>query len=121
MLISLAASEGYNARTKTMKSIAMMTTREQLLQELKNSSDNVLLPVLNFLQILKTHPQEGEILGQMITDRFQVLEQAPDYEEWLAETYHKVEVALEQIDRGEVLDSEIVIDRLQAKVNQASK
>ena len=44
---------------------------------------------------------------------------AVDYEQWLIETRHKVEVALQQIDRGEILNGEVVIDRLHQKLAQA--
>lgn len=41
------------------------------------------------------------------------------YTEWVEETRQKVDLAMAQIDRGEVLDGETVIAQLQAKLNQA--
>ncbi|MEY2977053.1 MAG: hypothetical protein ACO3NK_19765 [Prochlorotrichaceae cyanobacterium] len=97
----------------------MATTREQLLQELGGVSDEVLLPLLEFVRLLKAYPQNSRILGQMLCDCFELLEPTVDYEQWLTETRSKVAVALAEIDRGELLDSEEVINRLQTKVNHA--
>ncbi len=97
----------------------MTTTREQLLQELGGVSEEVLLPLLEFLRLLKAYPQKSQVLGQMLSDRFQLLESHVDYEQWLTQTRDKVAVALAEIDRGEVLNGEEVVDRLQARVNRA--
>jgi antitoxin ParD1/3/4 len=37
---------------------------------------------------------------------------------WLEETRHKVQVGLDDIARGDVLDGELVIDRLQQRLAQ---
>lgn len=40
-------------------------------------------------------------------------------EQWVEETRHKVEVAIEQLDRGEGIDGEVVVERLRSKLRQA--
>jgi antitoxin ParD1/3/4 len=42
-----------------------------------------------------------------------------DYKEWEDETYKKVAVGLAQIERGEVLDSKVVMARLEEKLRKA--
>ncbi|MBW4671102.1 MAG: type II toxin-antitoxin system ParD family antitoxin [Cyanomargarita calcarea GSE-NOS-MK-12-04C] len=41
------------------------------------------------------------------------------YQNWAEETRQKVEVAVEQLDRGEGLDGEVVVERLREKLRQA--
>ncbi len=41
------------------------------------------------------------------------------YNSWVQETRQKIEVAIAQIDRGEVLDGETVIAQLQEKLKKA--
>lgn len=41
------------------------------------------------------------------------------YQQWVEETRGKVEVAIEQLDRGEGIDGEVVIERLRSKLRQA--
>jgi len=41
------------------------------------------------------------------------------YNSWVQETRQKIEVAIAQIDRGEVLDGETVIAQLQVKLKKA--
>lgn len=40
-------------------------------------------------------------------------------EEWVEETRQKVEVAIEQLDRGEGIDGEVVVERLRSKLRRA--
>jgi antitoxin ParD1/3/4 len=42
-----------------------------------------------------------------------------EYEQWLAETRQKVEVGLAQAEQGDVLDIDVVTDRLRAKLLNA--
>lgn len=41
------------------------------------------------------------------------------YQNWVEETRHKVEVAAEQLDRGEGIDGEIVVEQLREKLRKA--
>lgn len=41
------------------------------------------------------------------------------YEQWVTETREKLQVGITELDRGEGLDSEVVIGRLQEKLRQA--
>lgn len=41
------------------------------------------------------------------------------YEQWVTETREKLQVGIAELDRGEGLDSEVVIGRLQEKLRQA--
>jgi antitoxin ParD1/3/4 len=40
------------------------------------------------------------------------------YQNWVEETRQKVEVAAEQLDRGEGIDGEIVVERLRDKLRK---
>ncbi|MBD2458618.1 type II toxin-antitoxin system ParD family antitoxin [Nostoc sp. FACHB-87] len=48
-----------------------------------------------------------------------LLEWEQGYQQWVEETRQKVEVAIEQLDRGEGIEGEIVIERLRSKLRQA--
>lgn len=41
------------------------------------------------------------------------------YQQWVEETREKVEVAIEQLDRGEGSDVEVVVERLRDKLRKA--
>lgn len=57
-----------------------------------------------------------EVVGRALK-LLEVWEQ--EYEQWVEETRQKVEVGLAQIERGEVLDGEVVVARLQEKLRKA--
>jgi len=48
-----------------------------------------------------------------------LLEWEQGYQQWVEETRQKVEVAIEQLDRGEGIDGEVVVESLREKVRQA--
>ncbi len=49
-----------------------------------------------------------------------LLEQQEDqHKQWLEETRQKIQVGIDELDRGEGIDGEVVIERLQAKLRQA--
>lgn len=48
-----------------------------------------------------------------------LLEWEQGYQQWVEETRQKVEVAIEQLDRGEGIEGEVVIERLRSKLRQA--
>lgn len=57
---------------------------------------------------------------EVIDLAFKVLEKLDtEYIQWLEQTRQKVEVGLDQIERGEVIDSEVVIERLREKLRKA--
>ncbi|MBP5976565.1 type II toxin-antitoxin system ParD family antitoxin [Brasilonema sp. CT11] len=57
---------------------------------------------------------------EVIDLAFKVLEKLhTEYIQWLEQTRQKVEVGLAQIERGEVIDSEVVIERLREKLRKA--
>jgi antitoxin ParD1/3/4 len=41
------------------------------------------------------------------------------YQQWVEETRQKVEVAIEQLDRGEGIDGEVVVEQLREKLRKA--
>ncbi len=56
----------------------------------------------------------------VISQAFRLLEEYQDgYAEWLTQTREKVQIGIEQAERGEVLDGETVITNLRAKIQQA--
>ncbi len=48
-----------------------------------------------------------------------LLEWEKGYQQWVEETRQKVDVAIEQLDRGEGIDGEVVIDKLREKLRAA--
>jgi antitoxin ParD1/3/4 len=48
-----------------------------------------------------------------------LLEWDKGYQNWVEETREKVDVAIEQLDRGEGIDGEVVISQLRDKLLQA--
>jgi antitoxin ParD1/3/4 len=48
-----------------------------------------------------------------------LLEWDKGYQNWVEETREKVDVAIEQLDRGEGIDGEVVISQLRDKLRQA--
>lgn len=56
-------------------------------------------------------------VDEVISAAFQLLEeQEQQYALWLADTRQKVEVGLREIERGEVVDIEVAIDRVKDKL-----
>lgn len=56
---------------------------------------------------------------EVISAAFKLLEEEEkQYAIWLEDTRKKVEVGLEDIERGDVIDTEVVINRLKDKLNQ---
>ncbi|MEM9218578.1 MAG: hypothetical protein AAGD25_30080 [Cyanobacteria bacterium P01_F01_bin.150] len=95
-----------------------MTTRQQLLQELDTTSDEMLIPVLEFLRVLKSHPNMGDEFNVVLSQTLALLDEQPSYEEWLASVQSKVRVGLEQIEQGELLDGETVVANLLDKIEE---
>ena len=63
---------------------------------------------------LKTGKYENA--EQIIVEAFKLLEQRDQhYETWLQETREKLKVGIEQLERGEGIDGETVINKLREK------
>ena len=43
------------------------------------------------------------------------------YQNWVEETRQKVEVAVEQLERGEGIDGEVVVEQLRSKLRQETR
>jgi antitoxin ParD1/3/4 len=73
-------------------------------------------------QFIQAQIQSGKYASadEVISAAFQLLqEQEQRYTRWVEETRQKVEIGLEQVDRGEVLDATVVIGQLQERLRQA--
>ena len=55
---------------------------------------------------------------EVIAAALQLLEEQEQYILWLNDTQKKVAVGLEEIERGDVLDTEVVINQLKEKLLQ---
>ncbi|MDZ8105599.1 MAG: type II toxin-antitoxin system ParD family antitoxin [Nostoc sp. DedQUE12a] len=55
---------------------------------------------------------------EVIAAALQLLEEQEQYTLWLNDTRQKVAVGLEEIERGDVLDTELVINQLKEKLLQ---
>ncbi|MDF5719467.1 MAG: type II toxin-antitoxin system ParD family antitoxin [Rhizonema sp. PD37] len=75
----------------------------------------------NHEQFVLSKIESGEYanVDEVIAAAFQLLEEKEhEYAFWLKDTREKVEVGLREIERGEVFDTEIVIDQLKDKLRQ---
>ncbi|NEP76756.1 MAG: type II toxin-antitoxin system ParD family antitoxin [Okeania sp. SIO3C4] len=82
------------------------------------------------MNIILSPEQEKFIQSQIAKGRYTNIQQAidaalkllekqeQDYQEWLNETRAKVKIGLEQLERGEKVDGEIVIAQLKQKFKQ---
>ena len=81
---------------------------------------------------IQLKPELEEIIqGQIATGKYAdaeeviskalklLLEWEKGYQQWVEETGQKVDVAIEQLDRGEGIDGEVVIDKLREKLRIA--
>ena len=58
--------------------------------------------------------------AEVLSVALQLLEEREQhYEQWLEETRIKVQVGLDELDRGEGMDGEVVIERLREKLRNA--
>jgi antitoxin ParD1/3/4 len=55
---------------------------------------------------------------EVIAAALQLLEEQEQYTLWLNDTREKVAVGLAEIERGEVIDTEVVINQLKEKLRQ---
>jgi antitoxin ParD1/3/4 len=84
-------------------SITLTSEQEKLVQNLLSTrrykkSEDVIQAALNLLE-----------------------EYGVQYEQWVNETREKVEVGLQELERGEGIDLDVVMEKLKAKVQNARK
>jgi antitoxin ParD1/3/4 len=59
---------------------------------------------------------------EALAQAFKLLEkQEQEYEDWIEDTRQKVDIALAELDRGEGVELDLVIDRLQQKFQSAKE
>ena len=59
---------------------------------------------------------------EAVSQAFKLLEnQEREYQSWIEDTRQKVEVAVAELDRGEGVELDLVIDRLQQKFQSAKE
>lgn len=63
-----------------------------------------------------------ETADRVIAEAFRLLEERDQhYEKWVEETLKKIAVGIEQLERGEGIDGQVVIARLREKLRQPSE
>lgn len=66
----------------------------------------------------KLNSGEYNNIDEIITDALLLLQQKDKhYQQWVKKTQDKLNLGIEQLDKGEGIDSEIVINRLKNKIN----
>ncbi len=73
-------------------------------------------------QFIQTQIARGkyENASEVIGKALKLLEEwEKGYQNWVEETRQKVEVAIEQLDRGEGIDGEVVVEQLREKLRQS--
>jgi antitoxin ParD1/3/4 len=58
---------------------------------------------------------------EAVSQAFKLLENQERYQSWVEDTRQKVEVAVAELDRGEGVELDLVIDRLQQKFQSAKE
>ena len=75
-------------------------------------------------QLIKAKVNSGKYrtTDEVITEALQLLdERDKHYQKWVEDTRKKVAVGLEQLDRGEGIEVQTVINKLKQKVHQAKE
>jgi antitoxin ParD1/3/4 len=57
--------------------------------------------------------------AEVITEALRLLEKRNHYDQWVEDVRAKIDIAAEQLDRGEGVDGETAISQLKAKLQQA--
>jgi antitoxin ParD1/3/4 len=73
-------------------------------------------------QLIQAKVNSGKYttVEQVVTEALQLLdERDKHYQKWVEDTRKKVAIGLEQLDRGEGIDVQTVINKLKTKVCQA--
>lgn len=58
---------------------------------------------------------------EAVSQAFKLLEDRERYQSWIEDTRQKVEVAVAELDRGEGVELDLVLDRLQQKFQSAKE
>ena len=67
----------------------------------------------------KLNSGEYNNIDEIITEALLLLQQKDKhYQQWVKETQDKLNIGIEQLDAGQGIDSEIVINRLKNKINK---
>ncbi|MBD2770749.1 ribbon-helix-helix domain-containing protein [Iningainema tapete] len=81
--------------------ISLNSDQEQFIQELLKSG-------------------EYETIDEVIAQAFRLLkDNHTEYQKWIEETREKVDSAVAQLERGEGIDGEVVVERLREKLRKA--
>jgi antitoxin ParD1/3/4 len=72
-------------------------------------------------QFIQTQLATGRYANatEVITEALQLLEKRNEYDHWVEEIGTQIDIAAEQLDRGEGMDGETVVAQLRAKLQQA--
>ena len=58
-------------------------------------------------------------VSEIIYEAFERWEKWEQYEQWIEETREQVQIGLAELERGEGIDSEVVISQMRDKIRQA--
>jgi antitoxin ParD1/3/4 len=75
-------------------------------------------------QFIQSQIERGRFKSadEAVSQAFKLLEnQEREYQSWVEDTRQKVEVAVAELDRGEGIELDLVIDRLQQKFQSAKE
>jgi antitoxin ParD1/3/4 len=75
-------------------------------------------------QLIQTQIAKGKYgnAQEVVSQALKLLDEwEKGYQNWAEETRQKVEVAAEQLDRGEGIDGEVVVARLREKLRKAKE
>lgn len=98
-----------------------------------NGNSSLIFASYIIMSITLTPEQEQIIQNFLATGRYQkseeviqaalnlLAEYGAQYEQWVNETREKVEVGLQELERGEGIELNVVIEQLKDKIQQARK
>ncbi|NEQ37484.1 MAG: type II toxin-antitoxin system ParD family antitoxin [Okeania sp. SIO3I5] len=84
--------------------------------------DIILKPEQEKLILAKVNSGKYTTVDEVIAEALQLLdERDKHYQQWVEDTRKKVAVGLAQLDRGEGIEAQTVINKLKEKVHQAKE
>ena len=74
-------------------------------------------------QFIQSQIERGRFKSaeEAVSQAFKLLEDRERYQSWIEDTRQKVEVAVAELDRGEGVELDLVIDRLHQKFQSAKE
>ncbi len=74
-------------------------------------------------QFIQSQIERGRFKSadEAVSQAFKLLEDRERYQSWIEDTRQKVEVAVAELDRGEGVELDLVLDRLQQKFQSAKE